>query len=164
MLIHPRFIVDRSANHCHLTQQHAEIIIGKALDKMILRPLAIEGEYATNFKVYSQYDSKGYTLMYPFREYSQIEVAMSDYYKIFRKYTTRVSSGDTKYATKIRVVGNVDIPIIVVKPHVHLHKFSDCQKINDLNFPFELDIKSDCKTIDGLNHIHLDTDQYAAII
>ena len=163
MLIHPRFIIDRSANHCHLTQQHAEIIIGKALDKMILRPLAIEGEYATNFKVYSQYNSKGYTLMYPFREYSQIEIAMSDYYKIFRKYTTRVSSGDTEFATKIRVIGNVDIPIIVVKPHVHLHNQSDLNLIEQLDFNFKLDIKEN-KTIDGLNHIHLDTDQYAAII
>lgn len=156
------FVIDRSANHCHLTQEHANILIGKDISKMILKPLAIKGEYATNFKVFDTISGNGYTIMYPFRSYSQIEVAMSDYYKLFKKYTTRVSSGDLEGAVKLPVLGGISIPIIVVKAHVHVHTPTDLNEIYNLNFPFELDIKEN-ETTDGLNHIHLDTDQFAAI-
>jgi len=150
-----RFVIDRSANHCHLSEGDAHIIFGEELNHVSLRPLAIEGEYVTNLKVCR------YTVLYPWREYSQIEMAMSDYYKLFGAYTRRRASGDLEGAERIDV-GGVVIPVIVAEAHVHIAKPSDYELLRTLNFPFHLATKSNI-TIDGLSHIHLDTDQYAAI-
>jgi hypothetical protein len=104
----------------------------------------------------------GYTVLYPWREYAQIEVAASDYYRMFGEYPIRRTSGDIAPAKKIRVFCTaVEIPVIVAKPHVHLCN-TDPSRLEYLNFPFELALKYN-DTTDGLSHIHLDTDQYAAI-
>jgi propanediol utilization protein len=167
MEIHPRFIVERSANHIHLSEKDAAIIFsdvnGFFLNDYIetFKPLSIKGEYNTTIKVYSQEMDSTYTLLYPFREYSQIEVSMSDYYRRFKEYPKRVNSGELEGARTVYVRG-VEIPIIVVKPHVHLNKKYDIKYIKQLNFPFDLTIKVN-DTIDGINRIHLDIDQYAAI-
>ena len=162
--INSKFVIDRSANHCHLTEEHLELLFGKNR-LMQLKPLAIEGEFATDLKVT---DEKGnsYTVLQPCREYSQIEVAMSDYYKLFKTYTERVSSGDVANAETLRVRGIstslVDIPTIVVTPHVHINSELDVMLIPDLKFPFPLSVKIN-NTTDLMSHIHLDTDQYAAL-
>jgi propanediol utilization protein len=150
-----RFVIDRSANHCHLSEADANTIFGGEPNHVSLRPLAIEGEYATDLKV------GAYTVLYPWRKYSQIEVAMSDYYKIFGTYARRRSSGDLEGAECIDVMG-VMIPVIVAEAHVHIAEPSDYELLRTLNFPFHLATKSNLTT-DGLSHIHLDTDQYAAI-
>jgi putative phosphotransacetylase len=165
MRIHEKFIVERSANHIHLSEKDASTFLptSKFLSdfKNLFKPLSIKGEFNTTIKVYSDQTKEKYSLVYPFREYSQIEVAMSDYYKIFKCYTTRVNSGELEGARTIKV-HDMDIPIIVVKPHVHLHSWDQIHYFNALKFPFELSVKQN-QTTDGINRIHLDTDQYAAI-
>ena len=159
-----RFVVDGSANHCHLSEKDAHILFDKELDNMILKPLAIAGEFATNLKVF---DEKGnsYTVLYPWRSYSQLEVAMSNYYKLFGKYTQRRNSGDIEGALLLDVTctsASIDIPVIVAAAHVHIAQMSDLEELELLDFPFDLAVKQNQST-DGLSHIHLDTDQYAAI-
>ncbi len=158
------FVIDRSANHCHLTREDAVSIFGDNM-KLKLRELSIKGEYATNLKVQDEFDNE-YTVLYPWRKYSQIEVAASNFYKIFKYYPDRKNSGDTAGAETVRVLGTLTkIPVIVVKPHVHVPKeflYSHTHQLFNLSMPYRFEIKVS-ETIDSLCHIHLDTDQYAAI-
>lgn len=161
-----RFKIDRSANHAHLTEHDAVILFGNHID-IEYKPLDIVGEYATNLKIQDIYGNN-YRVLYPWRKYSQIEVANSDYYKLFKKYRTRVASGNLSSTELLDVVGtarnHVKIPVIVAEAHVHIsenHR-ADISLLKELNFPFKLGVKIN-KTTDGLNHIHLDTDQFAAI-
>lgn len=155
-----RFVIDRSANHCHLSEADAHLIFGGEPNHVSLRPLAIEGEYATDLNIYDAPGNR-YTVLYPWRKYSQIEVSMSDYYKLFGRYTRRRASGDLEGA-KVLDINGVMIPVIVAEAHVHIAEPSDYELLRTLNFPFHLATKSNLTT-DGLSHIHLDTDQYAAI-
>jgi propanediol utilization protein len=158
VLLLNRFKVDRSANHCHLTKEHAELFFGNSV--FTLKELAIAGEFATNLKLEDHRGNK-YTVLYPWREYTQIEVAQSDYYKLFGHYGDRVNSGDLSKASFV-VVQDVYLPLIVVKAHVHIARESDIDLLDFLDFPFKLEIKMNEST-DGFSHMHLDTDQYAAI-
>jgi propanediol utilization protein len=159
------FIIERSANHCHLSKENAMHLFWGRLP--IFKSLTIEGEFATNLKVF---DNKGnkYTVLYPWRSYSQLELAQSDYYKLFGGYDKRVSSGELRDARNLIVRANpgdtlsISIPVITVKAHVHLNDEKDLWRVKEIDFPFPLDIKFN-KSTDGLNHIHLDTDQFAAI-
>jgi propanediol utilization protein len=163
MEIHPRFIIERSANHIHLSLEDAQKIFNTAIPKVRdnLRELSIKGEYNTGIKLYSEDTMQTYTLLYPFREYSQIEVSMSDYYRKFKEYPKRVNSGELEGAKTVNVFG-VDIPIIVTLPHVHFHNKKELYYYHEFEFPFYLTKKFN-ETIDGINRIHLDTDQFAAI-
>jgi len=173
MLLLNRFKVDRSANHCHLTLKNANALFSKGeLDIIELKPLTISGEYSTNLKVVDPFGNK-YTVLYPWRNYSQLEVAASDYYKMFKYYPKRVNSGDFTKASQL-MINNANnpmsetrlVPVIVVKPHVHITKKEDYDDldflVDSLRFPFELEEKENEST-DGYSHIHLDTDQFAAI-
>ena len=159
------YIVERSANHAHLTEQDALAIFGEAcfLPNLTLKPLAIVGEYATNLKVV---DVKGnsYTVVYPWRKSSQIEVAQSDYYKMFKTYTNRVDSGDIGGAKHVEVAGagGLTLPVLVVRAHIHIDPSAGIISPDELDFIFPLAMKVH-ETIDGVARIHLDTDQYAAI-
>ena len=155
--------IDRSANHCHLTRYMAVKIFGDALHHLQLKELAITGEYATNLKV-TDYRGNKYTVLYPWRDYSQIEVAASDYYKLFSYHPTRRSSGDLISTKTLQLEGTeFRIPVIVVRPHIHIPPGKkDTFTLAQLDFPFKLDVKY-TPTTDNEPHIHLDTDQYAAI-
>jgi putative phosphotransacetylase len=164
MNLQDRFVIDRSANHIHLTQETADLLFGEDV-MMTLKPLAIAGEYATNLKVAGENCVK-YTVLYPWRSYNQLELAASDFYKQFKYYPKRVASGQLDGAPTLTVGGTtcdiVDVPVIVAEAHVHIAKESDLYLIPELNFPFPLGVKFN-ETTDGLSHIHLDTDQYAAL-
>lgn len=158
-----KYIIERSANHAHLTEADASIIFGDAClpENLILKPLAICGEFATNLKVV---DGKGnsYTVVYPWRNSSQIEVAQSDYYKMFKTYASRVNSGEILDAESIVVNDAVSIPVIVVKAHIHVPPSLSYKIPNYLDFPFPLSVKIN-ETVDGNIRMHLDIDQYAAL-
>ncbi len=165
MNLQDRFKIDRSGNHCHLSQKDANVLFGPDVE-LTLKPLAIAGEYATNLKVFDN-NSNGYTVLWPFRPYSQIELAASDYYKLFKTYPKRVASGNIKNAGALVVhaVGEgdfVDIPVIVAEAHVHIAVESDLDLLAELKFPLPLGVKFNEST-DNFSHIHLDVDQYAAI-
>jgi putative phosphotransacetylase len=159
-----RFKIDRSANHCHLSTADADTLFGKDIE-LTLKPLAIKGEYVTNLKVTGQ-NGINYTVLYPWRSYSQVELAASDYFKLFKLYPKRVASGNVECTQTLTVSGhtstNVDVPVIVAEAHVHIAKESDAHLLDSLNFPFPLGVKFNEST-DDFSHIHLDVDQFAAI-
>jgi propanediol utilization protein len=168
-----RFKIDRSANHVHLSEEDALLFFGNGAKKenITAKPLTIAGEFATNLRLL---DTKGvsYTVLYPWRKYSQLELAQSDYYKHFKEYSSRVSSGELEnsnllYLSCPRLDTNTTIkgkyiPVITVKAHVHITDKKDIKLLHKISFPFLLEVKIS-KSTDGFSHIHLDTDQYASI-
>jgi putative phosphotransacetylase len=164
MNLQDRFVIDRSANHVHLSQADADLLFGPDVE-LKLRPLAITGEYATQLKVTGENCMK-YTVLYPWRSYSQLELAASDYYKQYNCYPGRVASGNHINAKLLTVGGTtgeiVDVPVIVAEAHVHLADKADIKLLKKLGLPFPLAFKVN-ETTDGKSHIHLDTDQYAAV-
>lgn len=164
MILQDRFKIDRSANHAHLSHGDAEALFGKDIVAEF-KPLAIAGEYATNLKVNGE-NGVQYTVLYPWRSYSQLELAASDYYKWFKTYPKRRASGDIEGTPVIHIDGptnnGIDIHVIVAEAHVHIARESDLELLAGLNFPFPLSMKENEST-DGLSHIHLDVDQYAAL-
>jgi len=167
MNLQDKFVIDRSADHCHLTEKDAITLFGvERIKGCKKKALTIEGEFATDLKIEDFRDTR-YTVLYPWREYSQLELAQSSYYKLTYKYSERVGSGELQDAKLLNVSTDhnmigIDIPVITVKAHVHLNTWEDTDLLEILNFPFPLAIKVS-KTTDGLNHIHLDTDQFAAL-
>jgi len=162
-----RIVIDRSANHCHLTEADAKAIFGEDVNPTLTRPLAIKGEFVTNLKIelHTNKIPSECTVLYPWRTYSQIELCASDYYKIFGEYPQRRKSGDLQGAKTIRVIcpkPSIYIPVIVPRAHIHLERVSDIWLLHDLNIPFRIPVQ-DAETTDGLSHIHLDADQYAAL-
>jgi propanediol utilization protein len=161
------FVIDRSADHIHLTEEDAIYLFGEELNKMELRPLAIKGEFATNLKLTDDNWDK-YTVLYPWRSYSQLEVSQSTFYRLFKRYDKRVNSGNLKNAPLLEVTSiddiftEIQIPVITVRAHIHLTDESHLSYLDDLELPFPYEIKQN-ETTDGMSHIHLDTDQYSAI-
>ena len=173
MNLHNRFVIDRSNNHAHLTKKDAITLFGINPEftlfglnpEFLTKPLAIEGEYSTDLKI-KDYIGNSYTVLYPWRPYSQLELAASDFYKIVGSYPERVNSGEVEDAVLLKVTGtrnsSVLINTITVKAHVHIACPTDYFWLQLLDFPFKLSVKRNLST-DGLSHIHLDKDQYAAI-
>lgn len=151
-------VIERSHRHIHLTEKTAELLFGLILPPVLL-PLTVSGEYATNLQV-SIPEIGTCKALYPWRPYNQLELAMSEYYRLFKVFAKRVMSGDHDNARTIVIGtgrGHVEVPVIVPAAHVH----SPFRPV--VPFPLKLEVKLN-ETVDGLPHVHLDNDQFNAVM
>lgn len=122
---HP-FLVEVSAHHAHLTQEHVEALFGKGHQLTKHADLSQPGQYACKEQI-NLVGPKGrierVRVLGPARKYSQVEIAMTEQYKLGVHPPIR-ESGDiagTPGCTLEGPAGNVEIDRGVICAFRHIH-------------------------------------------
>ena len=115
-----------SVKHCHLTKEHFKILFGASAEPRRVKDIKQPGFFAAEEMI----DVKGpkgvlkkIRLVAPYRDHTQIEIAVSDAMAIGLKPPVR-ESGDVKNsagATLIGPVGQIEIKEGVIIAQRHLH-------------------------------------------
>jgi propanediol utilization protein len=141
-----------------------ELFCGAPAD---LTPLSIVGEFATDLHV--EHPVLGdVRVLYPWRAYDQLEVSMTEYFRLFDTVARRVDSGRAEGARQTNVfVGKlqVRVPVIVPRPHCHAPNYLtryESELIQQCFCPWAL-TQQISSTVGGRIVIHLDSDQYNAM-
>ncbi|MFI5346890.1 MAG: phosphate propanoyltransferase [Elusimicrobiota bacterium] len=115
-----------SNRHCHLTREHFKILFGAAAEPKRVKDIKQPGFYAAE-ELISVQGPKGVVhkirLVAPYRDHTQIELAVTDAFMIGLNPPVR-ESGDVKGsagATLVGPAGKVDIKEGVIVAQRHLH-------------------------------------------
>lgn len=118
-------IVEVSARHLHLTQEHQDILFGEGYQMHPKKDLSQPGQFACEEKVevIGPKGSLKMSVLGPCRKDTQIEVALSDARSLGIKAPIRMS-GDLKGTPGCKLVGpcgevELDNGVIVAKRHLH---------------------------------------------
>lgn len=133
-----KILVETSARHIHLTQEHVEALFGAGYQLTVKKMLSQPGQFASNEKV-TVVGPKGETKMSvlgPVRKDTQIELSLTDARSIGVKALVR-ESGDIEGTAGCTIVGpcgsvTVDKGVIAAKRHIHL-TVADAEKFNVSN-------------------------------
>lgn len=122
-----KVLVEVSARHCHLSQEHLEILFGKGYELTIKKMLSQPGQYAANERVTVVGPKKELdrvSILGPVRKATQVEISLTDARSIGITAPIRESGHITGSApcTLVGPKGQVDITegVIIAKRHVHL--------------------------------------------
>lgn len=119
------FVVETSARHLHVTQEHLETLFGKGFELSNKKDLSQPGQFATNEKV-TVVGPKGQlamSILGPVRPSTQVEVSFSDARTLGITPPVR-ESGDIEGSAPCKLVGpcgevELDKGVIVAKRHIH---------------------------------------------
>lgn len=122
-----KFIVETSARHVHVTQEHLEILFGKGYELTKKKDLSQPGQYACEERVTVVGPKKelaGVSILGPVRPSTQVELSATDARSIGVAAPVR-ESGDIAGSGACKIVGpcgEVEIAegVIVAKRHIHL--------------------------------------------
>ncbi len=120
------FIVETSARHVHLTQEHLEILFGTGYELTKKKSLSQPGQFACEERVTvvgSKGEFKGISILGPVRKATQIELSATDARSIGIAAPLR-ESGDVAGSGACKIigpVGEIEIKegVIVAKRHIH---------------------------------------------
>ncbi len=120
-------LVETSARHLHVTQEHLEILFGKGYELGVKKMLSQPGQFASNERVDvvgPKSTLKGVSILGPVRPETQVEISATDARAIGVVAPIR-ESGDVAGSAPCKLVGpagEVEIPqgVIVAKRHMHL--------------------------------------------
>ncbi|HCD45453.1 MAG TPA: propanediol utilization protein [Lachnoclostridium sp.] len=120
------FIVETSARHVHLTQEHLEILFGNGYELTKKKSLSQPGQYACEERVTvvgSKGEFKGISILGPVRKATQIELSATDARSIGIAAPLR-ESGDVAGSGACKIIGpagEIEITegVIVAKRHIH---------------------------------------------
>ena len=119
------FIVETSARHVHVTQEHLEILFGKGYELTKKKDLSQPGQYASNEKVTIVGPKKEMTasILGPVRSASQVEISLTDARTLGIAAPVR-ESGDIAGSGACKLVGpcgEVELKegVIAAKRHIH---------------------------------------------
>ena len=76
-----KFIVETSARHVHLSQEHLEILFGKGYELTRKKDLSQPGQFACEERVAvtgSKGELKGVSILGPVRKNTQVELSLTD--------------------------------------------------------------------------------------
>mgnify|MGYP000210682146 CR=1 FL=1 len=121
-----KFIVETSARHVHVTQEHLEILFGKGYELTKKKDLSQPGQYACEERVTvvgPKKELKGVSILGPVRPASQVEISLTDARSIGIAAPIR-ESGDIAGSGACKLVGpcgEVDLTegVIAAKRHIH---------------------------------------------
>ena len=124
-----KFIVETSARHVHVTQEHLEILFGKYYILTKKKDLSQPGQYACEERVTivgPKKELKGVSILGPVRKETQVELSLTDARSIGVAAPVR-ESGDIAGSAPCKIVGpNGEIEItegvIAAKRHIHATK------------------------------------------
>lgn len=121
------FIVETSARHVHVTQEHLEILFGKDAVLTKKKDLSQPGQFACEERVTvvgPKKELKGVSILGPVRKATQVELSATDARSIGIAAPIR-ESGDVAGSGACKIIGpegEVEISegVIVAKRHIHL--------------------------------------------
>lgn len=121
-----KFVVETSARHVHLSQEHLEVLFGKDYQLTKKKDLSQPGQYACEERVTivgSKKELKGVSILGPVRKDTQVELSLTDARSIGVAAPVR-ESGDIAGTGACKIVGpcgEVEITegIIAAKRHIH---------------------------------------------
>ena len=119
------FIVETSARHAHISEEHLKVLFGEGAELVVKKMLSQPGQYASEQKI-QVVGPKGSLMMSilgPTRKDTQIEVSLSDARTLGVKALIR-ESGDIKGTAGCKIVGpcgEVELTegVIAAKRHIH---------------------------------------------
>ncbi len=175
------FIVETSARHVHVTQEHLEILFGKGYELTKKKDLSQPGQFACEERVTVVGPKKelaGVSILGPVRPATQVELSATDARSIGIAAPVR-ESGDIAGSGACKLIGpagEVEISegVIVAKRHIHLTP-ADAQELGvtdkqvvwvKLETPERSAILGDvvCRVSDKYARaMHIDTDESNAI-
>ncbi len=123
-----------SNRHVHLSQEHLDILFGEGYELTKKKDLSQPGQYACEEKVDivgPKNTIKGVRVLGPVRGKTQVEISISDAFKLGIEPVVR-NSGDIKGTPGAKLVGpkgEVELVegVIVAARHIHMHT-SDAEK------------------------------------
>lgn len=121
------FIVETSARHIHVTQEHLEILFGKGAALTHKKDLSQPGQFACEERVTivgPKKEMPGVSILGPVRPATQVELSATDARTIGVAAPIR-ESGDIAGSGACKVVGpcgeiEISEGVIVAKRHIHL--------------------------------------------
>lgn len=121
-----KFIVETSARHVHLSQEHLEALFGKDYVLTRKKDLSQPGQYACEERVTivgPKKELKGVSILGPVRKDTQVELSLTDARSIGVTAPVR-ESGDTAGSAPCKIVGpqgEIEITegVIAAKRHIH---------------------------------------------
>lgn len=122
-----KFIVETSARHIHVTQEHLEILFGKGHELTKKKDLSQPGQFACEERVTivgSKKELAGVSILGPVRPATQVELSATDARSIGIAAPIR-ESGDVEGSGACKVIGpcgeiEISEGVIVAKRHIHL--------------------------------------------
>ncbi len=122
-----KFMVETSARHVHVTQEHLEILFGKGYELTVKKMLSQPGQYACAERVDVVGPKKtlpGVSILGPVRPSTQVELSLTDARSIGVAAPIR-ESGDIAGTPGCKLVGpcgEVEITegVIAAKRHIHM--------------------------------------------
>ena len=122
-----KFIVETSARHVHVTQEHLEILFGKGAKLTHKKDLSQPGQFACEERVTIVGPKKevpNVSILGPVRPDTQVELSATDARSIGIAAPIR-ESGDVKGSGACKIIGpkgEVEISegVIIAKRHIHL--------------------------------------------
>ncbi len=121
-----KFIVETSARHVHLSQEHLEALFGKDFVLTKKKDLSQPGQYACEERVTivgPKKELKGVSILGPVRKDTQVELSLTDARSIGVTAPVR-ESGDIGGSAPCKIVGpqgEIEIAegVIAAKRHIH---------------------------------------------
>lgn len=173
----PKLVVNISARHCHVTQEHLEILFGKGHQLHVHKELYQDGFFAAEETVTIIGPRRrmipNLRILGPCRDYSQVELAFTDAISLGIDAPVRRSGDhrDTPGCYLLGPAGMVELKKGVIRHERHVHMgpsdaayygVKDGDRIN-------LRVESDCPTVfesllvrlspNSKLEVHLDTDE-----
>lgn len=129
-------LVETSARHIHLTQEHLEILCGKNFQLSSIRPLSQPGQFVSNVRlalIGPKRTIENVVVLGPVRKGSQVEVTMTEARQLGLTPPVR-ESGDINGSAPIVLrgpMGEVTLQqgVIIAKRHIHMTP-KDAQEFN----------------------------------
>ena len=122
-----KFIVETSARHVHLTQEHLEALFGKGATLTHKKDLSQPGQFACEERVTivgPKRELAGVSILVPVRPATQVELSATDARSIGVDAPIR-ESGDIAGSGACKIIGSkgeieISEGVIVAKRHIHL--------------------------------------------
>ena len=121
-----KFLVDTSARHVHLSQEHLEILFGAGYELTKKKDLSQPGQYACEERVTivgGKKEMPGVSILGPVRKATQVELSLTDARSIGVAAPVR-ESGDIAGSGACKIIGpkgEIEITegVIAAKRHIH---------------------------------------------
>lgn len=124
----PCIPVGISNRHLHITQEHLETLFGFGYELTVLKELKQPGQFAAAETVTLEGPKgsfSGVRILGPVRQRTQVEISLSDSYKLGLKKMPIRDSGDLKRSPGLTIIGPIgrvvlQEGVIVAKRHIHM--------------------------------------------
>lgn len=174
----PKLVVSISARHCHLTDEHVEVLFGKGQKLTVHKPLYQDGFYAAEQTVMVVGPNKRRMLpsvrvLGPTRPASQVELAFTDAISLGIEIPVRASGNikGTPGCVLVGPAGVVELKEGVIRAERHVHMNLDHARFYGVRNGdrMSLRIESSCTTVfedllvradeTSKLEVHIDTDE-----